>query len=316
MYSNYEAPNDYRNYIKHHGIKGQKWGVKNGPPYPLDAKVSKAIKKGKNTKHGFGLDDVSNFVDEHPEAVEFAIKATPIVLMAAKMGIDAAADANKKNKMDKILEARNQSKGKIDKKTGLRLKTGKSTQEEDLKACNPLYSKAGIGRSANYNCGYCSFAYEMRRRGYDTIAKLSKNGINGYQEMKNVFPTAKPILCDPYGMLSVTPSGSINQTYSLKGALLSQYDPFRTKKITETFNTLSSQNNSRGILMITWGAGGGHATTYFTRGGNVYIADPQSGRTLKTNAEYLKNATSIVAYRTDNIPTNQINIDELKRFVQ
>ena len=22
-------------YLAHHGIKGQKWGVKNGPPYPL-----------------------------------------------------------------------------------------------------------------------------------------------------------------------------------------------------------------------------------------------------------------------------------------
>lgn len=27
--------NDYRLYIMHHGIKGQEWGVKNGPPYPL-----------------------------------------------------------------------------------------------------------------------------------------------------------------------------------------------------------------------------------------------------------------------------------------
>ncbi len=24
--------------LKHHGIKGQKWGVRNGPPYPLDGK--------------------------------------------------------------------------------------------------------------------------------------------------------------------------------------------------------------------------------------------------------------------------------------
>jgi len=23
-------------YISHHGIEGQKWGVRNGPPYPLD----------------------------------------------------------------------------------------------------------------------------------------------------------------------------------------------------------------------------------------------------------------------------------------
>ena len=27
--------NDYRNYLAHHGILGMKWGIKNGPPYPL-----------------------------------------------------------------------------------------------------------------------------------------------------------------------------------------------------------------------------------------------------------------------------------------
>lgn len=26
----------YDNTFEHHGIKGQKWGVQNGPPYPLD----------------------------------------------------------------------------------------------------------------------------------------------------------------------------------------------------------------------------------------------------------------------------------------
>lgn len=25
-------------YLEHHGIKGRKWGVQNGPPYPLDQK--------------------------------------------------------------------------------------------------------------------------------------------------------------------------------------------------------------------------------------------------------------------------------------
>lgn len=35
-------------YLCHHGIKGQHWGVKNGPPYPLDIRVSRQIKAGKN----------------------------------------------------------------------------------------------------------------------------------------------------------------------------------------------------------------------------------------------------------------------------
>lgn len=30
----------WSDFLAHHGIKGQKWGVQNGPPYPLDEKVS------------------------------------------------------------------------------------------------------------------------------------------------------------------------------------------------------------------------------------------------------------------------------------
>lgn len=29
-----------KDYLMHHGIKGQKWGVENGPPYPLNSDIS------------------------------------------------------------------------------------------------------------------------------------------------------------------------------------------------------------------------------------------------------------------------------------
>lgn len=31
--------------LSHHGIGGQKWGVRNGPPYPLSKSVSQKVKK-------------------------------------------------------------------------------------------------------------------------------------------------------------------------------------------------------------------------------------------------------------------------------
>ena len=41
--------------LYHHGIKGQNWGDRNGPPYPLDAKTSAGVKKsGKK-----------NFIERH-----------------------------------------------------------------------------------------------------------------------------------------------------------------------------------------------------------------------------------------------------------
>lgn len=33
-------------HLKHHGVKNQKWGVRNGPPYPLDESRDTIIKKG------------------------------------------------------------------------------------------------------------------------------------------------------------------------------------------------------------------------------------------------------------------------------
>ena len=37
-------------YLEHHGIEGQKWGQRNGPPYPLDYKSHSAAEKKKNSK--------------------------------------------------------------------------------------------------------------------------------------------------------------------------------------------------------------------------------------------------------------------------
>lgn len=36
-------------YLKHHGIEGQRWGKRNGPPYPLDAEDYSAAEKRANS---------------------------------------------------------------------------------------------------------------------------------------------------------------------------------------------------------------------------------------------------------------------------
>lgn len=53
----------YKSYLSHHGIKGQKWGVENGPPYPLNDTVKAIAYRGGKLKDGreatnFTLKDV------------------------------------------------------------------------------------------------------------------------------------------------------------------------------------------------------------------------------------------------------------------
>jgi len=53
----------YKSYLSHHGVKGQKWGVENGPPYPLNDTVKAIAYRGGKLKDGreatnFTLKDV------------------------------------------------------------------------------------------------------------------------------------------------------------------------------------------------------------------------------------------------------------------
>lgn len=48
--STFYPQNDYRGYLSHHGIKGQKWGEQNGPPYPLSTRVHNMVVKGRQKR--------------------------------------------------------------------------------------------------------------------------------------------------------------------------------------------------------------------------------------------------------------------------
>lgn len=43
----------YSNYLEHHGILGQKWGKKNGPPYPLSSEQMTSRELRKNQKRNY-----------------------------------------------------------------------------------------------------------------------------------------------------------------------------------------------------------------------------------------------------------------------
>ena len=68
--------------IKHHGIKGQQWGIRNGPPYPLN--YSKLINKKKISEEGtlYSISSDKNTVMSELKTYDYKIDGFDWVLMA------------------------------------------------------------------------------------------------------------------------------------------------------------------------------------------------------------------------------------------
>jgi hypothetical protein len=291
-------------YLMHHGIKGQKWGVKHGPPYPLDEKEHKSVVSGKGQKTKDGI----------------PIPVTPEMYLAiqAYRGIRKSVAKSKDKKIEKKFEEITNTKdpnAKYDKKTGLKLKDKEMTEKEDLKAANPLRSNDQYTKNTRYNCVYCSHAYELRRRGFDVMAKLSKDPVNT-EEVFKVYPKAKPVIFDPFEAYELDEKGRPNGYVKTKNLLEARRRSGKaSNEIKKQFRQLASEEGSRGYLSIQWKHGGGHATTYFVKDGKVNIADPQSGKILTFNEEYLNKVVCGFVIRTDNIKNSDINFEEIKRYV-
>lgn len=66
------------NHLEHHGRLGQRWGVKNGPPYPLNEEGNarfklrnKNIKAGQRTDIGSGMSQFAGFKNKSGESFDF-----------------------------------------------------------------------------------------------------------------------------------------------------------------------------------------------------------------------------------------------------
>jgi len=81
--------NNFSTELYHHGIKGQKWGVQNGPPYPLDYNDHTAAEKRAMKKDAKSIRNSLNRLDQDraqltADAIATRNKAANYVLKAAK----------------------------------------------------------------------------------------------------------------------------------------------------------------------------------------------------------------------------------------
>ena len=150
-----------------------------------------------------------------------------------------------------------------------------TTQDEDMAACNPKYSKGGVYKN---NCISCALAYDLRRRGYDVEAARvdTTKAANG----------SLPVQLGFY-----------------KGEKLEVFDvPDDPNVATKRFakKLLNHGNGSRGMLRIRWKNGDGHAVVWEVDDDSVIIRDPQNN-TIADLSDYMNRAKTLYYFRTDNL---------------
>lgn len=265
-------------YLAHHGIKNQHWGVRNGPPYPLDKKVSKAIKRGKNetrnegkivgtqhSKAALGGSYTRNFLDvrsmswddffKQPESYKKQYRNTDLGLKEVNQlpsgnwknaletsDVSSLLNSNFKN------ELKNNSLLCIDSSTKQDIaKNGFSDHKDLLLKINSSQVDSNTVGTMN-NCSKCSDMVELVQRGLNP----------------NTFSAGR----SNFGMLSSAPSYHWDGAVSYKEK---SYDNIE-KKI------LSFGNKGSGTIGIRRSDGSGHAMHFSVVNGHVEVQDGQIGK--------------------------------------
>jgi hypothetical protein len=289
-------PRYYDDELYHHGIKGQKWGVRryqdeNGRLTSAgrehlygSANKSGVIKSnGKSFRKSAStnIENVSNRKANLKTQYAYiaagtaflgggvALAATGVLSPGALIGIPMVASGVKNIATDHAAMTKSKKFAKERAASppsdipGLKKKTRQMTPEEDMERVNPEYKN--LDQNSKSNCVMCTCAFEMRRRGYDVTAQLASNGVNDETTMPTWFKDVKyknARKWDPDHIWISTEE--------------------QTKMIDNFHRSMAKEpNGSRGAIDIGWnGSYGGHSMAYEKRNNQLIIYDTQANEKL------------------------------------
>lgn len=316
----------YQNELYHHGKDGMKWGVSNGPPYPLyrQSKFKSGGKYGSREKYRKLVEDTKQRMSEKHG------------MMKGSYGTDPGAPPKEVFKhLKKLADGYNVADAR--------------------KHINNTDDEYQSGRS--YNCPNCAVGFEMVSRGYDVSARPKKDGSN-VEDIESFFigGKLKPVMAKDYDKESYdkynyatqkhAEYGNAKQLYNQKNEkykrlvglskvsdkklqklkkeaeeadneYLRSIAPLYDKVRVDTANQIKKQGEgARGVLVVGWSSNfdpnirtrAFHAMNYEVKDGKVKYYDAQSrnsseyddGDEIGTFFDYV-DPRDVYVMRTDNL---------------
>lgn len=265
-------------YIEHFGVKGMRWGVRNERKPVTESSLRFKTKVS-------GLDPITQVRLGMIGAALLTKGATNIVQSGQvhSMAAKGKAFITGKPVWDK----------------NSKLSNPKMSEDEIMssvvKDINPNYARGYLG--AKGNCRRCTFAYEMRRRGYDV--KATETSIARGQDIGGVYnaitPGKRNFVNPGAGVLVRLGTEKVKKT--LRVSKQTPFNDFRKKfsvsglqRIKDPelmFNNLAKQpNRARGEISMQWKIGGGHSMAWEIVNNKPVIFDAQSGKKFKSYEEF------------------------------
>lgn len=290
---NYTYTYTYTNSLCHHGILGQKWGKRNGPPYPLGSSKHSAAEKKAGWKKSLSnnKNESKSLTSNGKKEYTNSEKIDKALVSIGECKISTSI----KGKLSEFVNlGRNKAKGVLAGSADGFEKLPHFEQVSDtIKNANPL---RGTDEGRN-NCSACGIAGFLRQQGYDVIAK-STGGI-----MQNMNGVVEECFKIP------------NRNKYIKDGSAVKFG--RSRKDAAEFLLKRFGENADGVCSVQWKIGGGHIFNWSIKDGEVLFFDAQNGLNDKIVSNKFWNLMNpqgaLQVARLDGL---EINWDAIRKYVE